>query len=173
MGDFFSWSLRKIEGVSSAGKTVTFRIGNLAAAESVPWASAGRTENNFRLTAFSSPTNTPRPTNTRRPTNTPRPTVVAVQVGPRGPQGRREQPASPAPRASPALRAFRVEQEYPATGAPSVPRASRDRRDLKDPGGSKARKATLARPVPRELQGRQDSRVRRDLPDRPAVRATS
>ena len=86
-GQFFLVIPPEIDGVSSAGKTVTFRIGNLTAAESVPWASAGRTESNFRLTASSSPTNTPRPTNTRRPANTPRPTVGAGPTIIRGPQG--------------------------------------------------------------------------------------
>ena len=87
---FFLLVPPEIDGVSSVGKTVTFRIGNLAATQSVSWASGGRNETNFRLTASASPTSTPRPTATRRPAATPRPTATPVPrviTGPRGPQG--------------------------------------------------------------------------------------
>ena len=86
-GQFFIVVPPEIDGVASVGKTVTFRIGNLTATQSVPWASAGRTETNFRLTASASPTNTPRPTATRRVASTPRPTAAAAPTIIRGPQG--------------------------------------------------------------------------------------
>ena len=71
---------------AQAGKTISFRVRGMLAAESLSWVSRGDTRN-FRLNASANPTNTPRPTNTRRPVNTPRPTAASAPTIIRGPQG--------------------------------------------------------------------------------------
>ena len=85
-GTFFLLIPPSDTGTSHAGKTISFRVRGLLAAQSLTWASGGDTRN-FTVSASASPTNTPRPTNTRRPVNTPRPTAVSASTIIRGPQG--------------------------------------------------------------------------------------
>ena len=72
-------------GTSHVGKTISFRVRGLVAAETLTWASQGDSRG-VRLNASANPTNTPRPANTRRPANTPRPTAASAR-GPQGPRG--------------------------------------------------------------------------------------
>ena len=155
-------------GTSHVGKTISFRVRGLVAAETLTWASQGDSRG-VRLNASANPTNTPRPANTRRPANTPRPTAASA----RGPQGPRGATGEAGPEGPPGpAGADGVDGADGAQGPPAPPErtVSTGQTEPREPG---AHRDTSARPDSKELRDQQDSAVLRVRLVPPAARAIS